>query len=149
MKARALSMIVVFAACSSNPEPTPTPTPTPTTTPTPAPAPAVAPPPATSAFDPVGSYDLTIEAMGQSQTGTMNITKADGKLGGSLVGPDGNSLSLGDVKLDGRKMTLSAQIPNGPVLTFALEFATNDACKGTFEIPGMGQGGVSCTRKKS
>ena len=148
MKA-AIPIIVLLAACSSNPEPESTPAPQATTPPvaaTPAPTPAAQP---SGAFDPVGTFDMVVDVMGQQQSATLNITKTDGKLGGSLVGPDGNALAIESATQDGRKLTLTSTIPNGPVLTFALEFSSNDACKGTVDVAGMGQGAITCTRKKS
>ena len=141
-------VVLVLAACTGNPEPEAVPT-APMTAAV-VTAPSTPPPAAAGALDPVGNWDLVIEVMGQTQPVAMSITKAtDGKIGGAVIGPDGQALPFSSTTLDGRKLTAGAQVPNGPTLTFVFEFTTNDALTGTIDVGGMGQGKLTGTRKKS
>lgn len=146
MKRTILPVTLLLAACSSNPEPVPAPVPAATTqTVTPAPT----PPPASGAFDPVGSYDFTVEFQGQTQSGVITISKQqDGKMAGTMSGPDGSAINLSSVTVDGRKINVIATIPSGPELNMTLNFETNDRFAGTVAVQGMSLP-LTGTRKKS
>jgi hypothetical protein len=151
----ALVMVLLASACSSLPEPEgPTAQP-PVVTITPPPAtPPRAATTATStpagAFEPVGTYTFTVDANGTTRAGTIAITKdVTGKLGGA-VSSDMGSLPMSSVAVEGRKMTLTATIPDASVtIVFMLNFeANNDKYTGTWEVQGM-TGAISGERKKS
>ena len=139
-----LPLVLVLAACSSNPEPAPAPVPVPTQTVTPTPT----PPAASGAFDPVGSYDFTVEFQGQTQSGVITITKQDGKIAGTLSGPGGEAISLSNVTVEGRKINAVGTIPNGPELNMTMNFETNDKFAGTVAVQGMSLP-LAGSRKKS
>lgn len=142
-------LTLALSACSRLPEPEgPAPSAPVVATPVPAPVTTTAPPPSTG-FEPVGSYDFSADFQGQSQPGVITITRAiDGKLGATLVGGNGEQLAASSVAVEGRKVTITATIPNGPEIIFALNFETNDKFSGTLGVQGM-SGTVTGTRKKA
>ncbi|HUF50537.1 MAG TPA: hypothetical protein VMN60_06880 [Longimicrobiales bacterium] len=126
-----LLLIIASTGCVTNPAPD-----------TPVPA-------AATAFDPVGTYDFSVEIMGQTQTGEMRITRTEGQLAGSLTA-SGERVDLRNVKLDGRKMTATAIGPEGgPEVQFTFNFTEDDRFTGVLTVPGMGEAQISGARQKS
>lgn len=154
MKRVALVAAILMSACAKNPPPEgPAPqTPAVVETPRPQTSPAQTPPtppPAaqTGAFDPLGTFIFAVDVGGNAAGGTITIVKAaDGKLGGT-VDSDQGSLTLSNVAVEGRKMTLNGMIPNGPNITFVLNFE-GDKYTGTVTVETM-SGTISGERKKS
>jgi hypothetical protein len=148
----ALVIVLLASACSSLPEPEgPTAQP-PVVAPTRpvGPPQAVTPTPNPGVFEPLGTYTWSIDMNGTARTGTVTITKDDtGKLGGAFSS-DMGSLPLSGVAVEGRKMTLTASIPDGSAnIVFVLNFEpNNDKFAGTWGFQGM-TGVVSGERKKS
>ncbi len=100
-----------------------------------------------TAFNPVGNYTFSVDLQGQAINGLMAITRtADGTLGGEMSS-DAYSLTFTSVMLEGRKMTATGVLQNGPALTFYLEF-TGDVFTGSFSGEGA-SGTISGTRKKT
>jgi hypothetical protein len=58
--------------------------------------------------DPVGTWKCEYEIGNQKRTSTLTITKADGKLAGTMSWPDQKDTKLTDVKLKDGDLTFSA-----------------------------------------
>ena len=120
------------------------------TTPDPAVQPAQAAPPATStagAFDPAGSYTFSVNTQGNVIGGTMHVRKGpDGKLGGEMTSDQG-ALTFTWVTLEGRRMTASGVLDNGPELVFVFDFV-GDEFSGTLSSQGQNVGTISGSRRK-
>ena len=139
---------LVLTACATAPKAEPDPMPQPV------PQPAVTTPPSTStttpagAFDPVGSYNFSVNTQGNTINGTMNVRKAaDGKLGGEMTSDQG-ALTFNWVTLEGRRMTAGGVLDNGPELTFVFDFV-GDEFSGSLLAQGQQVGTVSGARRKS
>jgi len=75
------------------------------------------------AAGPMGAYDFTAQAGGQTITGIMNYTRAGGAYGGtvSINGQPGEA-TIESVEVDGMDVTLQLQTPDGPA-SMDLDFA--------------------------
>jgi len=136
----AASGALLLAACATAPRSEPEPAPQP--------QPAAATTAAATAFDPVGTYSFSVDMQGNAINGTMTITRAtDGRIGGDMTSDQG-TLTFSSVVIEGKKVTASGLLQNGPELTFVMEFAGDDF-SGTFSAQGTTAGTISGTRKKS
>ena len=105
-------------------------------------------PAASTAFDPLGSYTFSVITQGNTIGGTMNIRKApDGSLGGDMASDQG-SLTFTSVTVDGRRVTTTGVLDNGPELTFVMDFV-GDEFTGSISAQGQSVGSISGSRKKS
>jgi hypothetical protein len=83
-------------------------------------------PAAPRAVDPVGAFDFTTSMEGTEVTGTIEIQRADGGgYTGTLSTNVAEPMPLSSVTVDGQKMTVVADAPDGPV-TMVLTFVGND-----------------------
>ena len=125
-KGIALAVAILAASSASAQSTTPAPT-------TPPAAPAAAAP-----VDPIGNFDFAtnVEGMGPV-TGTITVAKAESGTGytGSLATTATETVPVRDVKVEGQKMTVTAETPDGPVV-FILEFKGDDFT-GTWSYAGM------------
>jgi hypothetical protein len=83
-------------------------------------------PAAPRAVDPVGAFDFTTSMEGTEVTGTIEIQRADGGgYTGTLSTNVTEPIPLSSVTVDGQKLTVIADAPDGPV-TMVLTFVGND-----------------------
>lgn len=137
--------LLALAACASNPEPEPAPTPPPAAV---QPSqPVTVTPPASTAFDPVGTYTFVAEFQGEQHPGTLVLARSEGKLIGRLVA-DGGEMPVGALTLEGKRLSFPAKMGDGIDLFFKLNFEDNDKFAGTIDVVGMGEAKVTGTRKK-
>jgi hypothetical protein len=92
-------------------------------------------PPAPAPLDPVGVYDFTTEVDGTAVTGTITITSAATGYGGSIDTNVSETMPVRSVTVAGRKVTVLADAPDGPV-TFVLDLDGDDF-GGTWTYAGM------------
>lgn len=123
--ALALAAATLFSACASTPEP-------------PIQAPSTVPAAQPAAVDPVGTFDFstTVEGMG-AVAGTITIQKATTGTGytGSISTNVTEPLSIRTVTVDGQRITVSGDTPDGP-LTFTMDFKGDDF-SGNWSLSGM------------
>ena len=97
-RAFALGLGLLFSACSSAPPEPP------------------APPP----FSPVGTYGITIDAMGMQMGGTMVIEGAEGAFTG-ILNTEMGGVPMSEITLNGQVMNFMVSIPEA-TLAFQLTF---------------------------
>jgi hypothetical protein len=146
--AASTAAVLLLSACATTPRTDVDPAPQPQAQPAGMTPPAAATAPASGAFDPVGTYDFSVDIQGQRIGGTMAITKAqDGTLGGEMYSDQG-ALTFNSVTVEGRTMTASGALPNGgPSVVFVMEFAGDDFA-GTFSVEGA-SGTIAGKRRKA
>lgn len=98
--------------------------------------PAPAPAPVPAAVDPVGTFDFTTTIEGAIANGTLTVVKTDTGFGGSVTTTMTDPIPVRTVVVDGQKMTVTADTPNGPV-TMILEF-NGDEFTGSWSLGDMG-----------
>ena len=142
-----LALLVLSAACASSGQQSPAGS-------TPAPSPAAQPaaqpaaPPATpqpAALNPVGVYDFSTSVQGTEVTGTVTITGADGRYGGSVVTSATPEAPIKSVSVAGQTITVVIPAPDGNdgVLEMKLDGA---AFTGSWSYGGQG-GSLSGRRR--
>jgi len=112
------ALAVGAPACARNPAPEP-------------PAPAVPAP-----VDPVGSFDFTTAIEGSVVNGTVTVTKTDTGFGGSVTTNLTDPIPVRTVVVEGQKMTVTADTPDGPVVII-LEFQ-GDEFSGSWTLGATG-----------
>jgi hypothetical protein len=94
--------------------------------------------------DPVGVYDIDLEMQGQTTSSVLTISRdKQGKLTASFE-VHGQTITLTDVLVDGRKVTMSA----ASHLTLTVTFKTDNGFSGMWERPDA-SGGILGIRRKS
>jgi hypothetical protein len=81
-------------------------------------APVVAAP---APVDPVGQFDFSTTLEGSLVNGTVTVTRTDTGFGGSVTTTMTEPIPVRTVAVDGQKMTVTADTPDGPVIML-LEF---------------------------
>lgn len=92
-------------------------------------------PDAPAALDPVGVYDFTTTVDGTVVSGTITITQGTSGYGGSLETNATETIPVRSVTVEGRKLTVLANSPDGPV-TFIMTL-DGDEFAGTWSYAGM------------
>lgn len=110
------SIVVLLAACASSQQPAPT-----TATATTVPA-AATPAPTPAAVDPVGAYEFTTVANGQSVTGTLYITGTPGAYTGRIVTNQFPEIPVTGASVTGQAVDVKASMPDGEL---AIHFVMN------------------------
>lgn len=106
--AAALLLTLVGSACSQSAAPMPQ------ASPAPAPSPAAQPAPApAAAMSPVGTYDFSTTAQGQSIAGVIVITGAPGAYGGSMATQATPELPIRTVAVRGDSVFITLDTPEG------------------------------------
>jgi len=108
--------------------------------------PAAAPVPAAAAlFEPVGLYDFTTSVQGQTIAGVIQIRRTEaGTLTGTISTELTGSMALPRVTLEGTRITMSGDTPNGPV-TVNMQVQGQEF-SGSWQVPGM-EGPLSGRRR--
>lgn len=98
------------------------------------------------AFDPVGVYDFSTQAEGETINGTITIRRGDdGGLSAIISTPVTGSLAVQSVTLEGRRMDMLSNI-EGDALIMRLDFV-EDRITGGWEL-GSGMSGVLTGRRR-
>jgi type 1 fimbria pilin len=92
-------------------------------------------PEAPAALDPVGVYDFTTTVDGTVVSGTVTITQGTSGYGGSLATDATETIPVRSVAVEGQKLTVLADSPDGPV-TFVMTL-NGDEFAGTWSYAGM------------
>ena len=92
-------------------------------------------PDAPAALDPVGIYDFTTTVDGSVVSGTVTITQGTSGYGGSIATDATETIPVRSVTVDGQKLTVLADSPDGPV-TFIINVDGDDFA-GTWSYAGM------------
>jgi hypothetical protein len=77
------------------------------------------------AVDPVGTFDFTTSMEGTAIEGTVTIQRAQNGYSGSLTTNVTEPIPVSSVVVDGQKVTVVADAPDGPV-TMVFTFTGND-----------------------
>ena len=92
-------------------------------------------PEAPAALDPVGMYDFTTTVEGTVVAGTITITQGTSGYGGSIATDVTEPIPVRSVAVEGQKLTVLADSPDGPV-TFVMTL-NGDEFAGTWSYAGM------------
>ena len=87
------------------------------------------------AVDPVGVFDFSTAVEGQAVTGTLEISRSNDVLGGTLSTSVTEPIPVRAVTVEGQQMTVLADTPDGPV-SMILTFAGNEFT-GSWTYAGM------------
>jgi hypothetical protein len=99
------------------------------------------------AFDPIGVYDFSTQADGETINGTITIRRGDdGALSAIISTPVTGSLAIQSVTLEGRRMDMRSNI-EGDALIMMLDFV-EDRITGGWEL-GSGMSGVVTGRRRA
>lgn len=85
--------------------------------------------------DPVGVFDFTTTLEGSMVNGTVSIAKTATGFGGTLTTTMTEPIPVRTVAVDGQKLTVTADTPDGPVI-FLMEFK-GDEFTGSWTYAGM------------
>lgn len=96
---------------------------------------AAAQPPAPPPLDPVGTFDFSTAVENTIVNGTVVIEKREAGYAGMITTTATEPVSVQSVSVDGQKLTVVAQTPDGPV-TFIMEFKGDDF-SGSWSYAGM------------
>ena len=99
-------------------------------------------------LDPVGNFEYTTTVDGQPMSGVISIMKKENALTGKIVSEVMPEIAISAVKVEARKVTLTAQIPDGPELVIVLTFEDDNKFAGNWST-GDQSGAISGKRKTS
>ena len=126
-----LALLLLATGCASSAQQSPS-TPAPAA---PAPQPAAQQAARPAALDPVGVYDFSTSAQGTDVSGTVTITGANGRYGGTVATTATPEMPIKSVSVAGQTITVVIGAPDGDgVLEMKMDGA---ALTGTWSFGGM------------
>ena len=99
-------------------------------------------------IDPVGDFEYSTTANGQTVSGVMSIVKKDNALSGKISSDMMPEFPITAVKVEDQKVTLTAVLPDGQgELTIVLNFEDANKFAGNWSSAGGDSGAISGKRK--
>jgi len=99
-------------------------------------------------IDPVGDFEYSTTANGQTVSGVLSVVKKDNALSGKITSDAFPEFAITAVKVEEMKVTLTATLPDdGGQLTIVLTFEDNNKFAGQWTSSAGDSGAISGKRK--